>query len=55
MALADYKLRIIASACVTRYDGGERALEDIVSSYNLAPEDHTAVLALAMAKRPDAE
>lgn len=53
MALAAYKIRIIANACITRYDNGEGTITFIVGSYNLAPEDQTAVLAEIFAKRPD--
>lgn len=53
MAMAIYKVRIIANACITRYDGGEREIADIVASYNLAEVDSTAVLAEIATKRPD--
>lgn len=51
--LAMYKIRIIARACITRYDTGEGSIAEIVASYKLAPEDTEAVLAYIYAERPD--
>ncbi|WP_217597179.1 hypothetical protein [Cohnella sp. GbtcB17] len=48
-----YKIRIIANACITRYNGGEREITDVVDSYNLAADDRELVLAEIYAKRPD--
>lgn len=48
-----YKIRIIANACITRYDRGERTMNDIVNSYNLAEEDRTLVVAEIVSKRPN--
>jgi hypothetical protein len=53
MAMAAYKVRIIANACITRYDGGEREMIDIVNSYNLTTEDANLVKAEIVVKRPD--
>ncbi len=53
MAMAMYKIRIIANACITRYNGGEREITDIVTSYNMAQEDSDLVPAEIYAKRPD--
>ncbi|MCQ4363024.1 hypothetical protein KQR54_18165 [Mycobacterium gordonae] len=53
MAMPMYKIRIIANACITRYNGGERAITDIVTSYNMAQDDADLVLAEIYAKRPD--
>lgn len=53
MAMPGYKIRIIANACITRYDGGEREITDIIASYSLLPEDAEAVKAEIVAKRPD--
>lgn len=53
MALAPYKIRTIGNACITRYDSGERTLDDIVDYYNLAPEDEQAVYTHIYDKRPD--
>lgn len=53
MAMAAYKIRIIASACLTRYDAGEGDIETIVDSYNLSEEDRPLVLAQIYAKRPE--
>ncbi|MFC3800014.1 hypothetical protein [Cohnella sp. GCM10012308] len=51
--MAMYKVRIIANACITRYDGGERNLLDIVNSYNLSTDDATLVKTEIATKRPD--
>lgn len=53
MAMAMYKIRIIANACITRYDSGEGDILSIVGSYNLAQEDKDLVLAEIFTKRPD--
>ncbi|WP_379319348.1 hypothetical protein [Paenibacillus puldeungensis] len=53
MAMAMYKIRIIANACITRYNGGEREIAHIVGSYNMVKEDSDLVLAEIYAKRPD--
>ncbi|MEK0312488.1 hypothetical protein [Cohnella sp. 56] len=53
MAMAMYKTCVIANACITRYNGGEREIEDIVGSYNLSAEDRDLVEAEIYAKRPD--
>jgi hypothetical protein len=53
MAMAAYKVRIMANACITRYDGGEREMSDIVASYNLAEADANLVKAEIVAKRPE--
>ena len=53
MALAAYKVRIMANACITRFDGGERTMNDILTRYNLPAEDATLVKAEIIAKRPD--
>lgn len=51
--LAAYKIRIFANACLTRFDAGEGAIDDIVDSYNLANDDRNLVLAQIYAKRPE--
>ena len=53
MALAAYKVRIMANACITRYDGGEREMIDILMSYNMPAEDNTLIKAEIISKRPD--
>jgi len=53
LAMAMYKIRIIANACITRHNGGERGITDIVESYNMAQDDRELVLAEVYAKRPD--
>lgn len=53
MAMAAYKIRIIANACLTRYDAGDGEIEGIVDSYNLSTEDRQLVLAQVYSKRPE--
>jgi len=55
MALAAYKIRIIANACVTRNDNGEGTLNTILDTCysSLAPEDRTSVIEYACEKSPD--
>lgn len=53
MAMPMYKIRIIASACITRYDNGEGDIDTIVDSYNLAPDDRAAVMTEIYNRRPD--
>jgi hypothetical protein len=53
MAMPMYKIRIIANACITRWERGERTMNDIITSYNLAEDDRTLVVAEITAKRPD--
>ncbi|MGG1555012.1 hypothetical protein [Paenibacillus ferrarius] len=55
MAMAIYKVRILANACITRLDGGEGDITAIVDSYNLSTEDRELVLAQIYAKRPEIE
>lgn len=53
MSMPMYKIRIVANACITRYDRGERTMNNIVSSYNLTEEDKSLVIAEITAKRVD--
>nr|WP_054549478.1 hypothetical protein [Lysinibacillus sphaericus] len=39
MELADYKIRIIANACITRYKRGETDIQAVLNSYNLSEEN----------------
>lgn len=53
MTMPMYKIRIVANACITRYERGERTMNNIVSSYNLVEEDKLLVVAEIAAKRTD--
>lgn len=53
MALKPYQVRIMANACIGRYDGGERTMADIITSYNMEPADSTLVKAQIIAFRPE--
>mgnify|MGYP001189001153 CR=1 FL=1 len=55
MAMADYKIRIIASACLTRYAAGEGNIESIIDSYALAEENRGLVIDQIKTKRPELE
>lgn len=51
--LPDYKVRIVANACITRYDRGETDIIAVVDSYNLTAEDKDLVLARIYSIRLD--
>jgi hypothetical protein len=53
MALAGYKIRITANACIIRWEDGERTMNDIVASYNHPQEDSDLIKAEIIKKRPD--
>lgn len=53
--LADYKVRILANACITRYDRGETDIVAVVDTYNLTQEDKDLVFARIYSLRPDIE
>lgn len=53
MAMAMYKIRIIANACITRYERGERSMNDIINSYTMEADDKELVIAEITAKKPE--
>ncbi|NIK70900.1 hypothetical protein [Paenibacillus sp. BK720] len=53
MAMANYKIRIIASACLTRYNAGEGNIETVIHSYDLPEEDRELVIDNIKIKRPE--
>ena len=53
--LADYKIRILARACVTRYERGEKDIVAVVESYNMGQENEVLVYAYIFVIRPDIE
>ena len=55
MAMPMYKIRIIANACITRYERGEGTMYEIVYSYNMTEEDRTLVIDEITKKQPDVE
>ncbi|WP_424766289.1 hypothetical protein [Paenibacillus sp. sgz302251] len=55
MAMPMYKIRIIAAACITRYNHGEGDIDDIVNSYHMGAEDRALVMAEIYSRRPDIE
>ncbi|WP_167859254.1 hypothetical protein [Paenibacillus cymbidii] len=55
MTLPFHKIRIIANACLIRYDAGEGEIADIVASYQLAETDRTKVVAEIRTRRTELE
>ncbi|MCK9862041.1 hypothetical protein [Paenibacillus sp. ATY16] len=53
MTMANYKIRIIASACLTRYNAGECNIETIIDSYDLQVEDRELIIDQIKIKRPE--
>ncbi|WP_217556423.1 hypothetical protein [Paenibacillus sp. GbtcB18] len=53
MLMNDFKIRIFANACITRYNNNEGPIEHIVGSYNLIPEVKKSILEYVYFKRPD--
>ncbi|WP_214687090.1 hypothetical protein [Exiguobacterium sp. s163] len=53
MAMAMFKIRILANACITRYERGERTMNDIIDSYVITAEDRELVVAEIVSKKPD--
>lgn len=55
MTLPLHKIRIIANACLIRYDAGEGEIADIVASYQFEEADRNIVMAEIKARRPELE
>lgn len=54
MSTPMYKIRILANACITRHDRGERTMNDIIDSYTGATEeDKVLVKAEIISKKSD--
>lgn len=53
MAMAMYKIRIIANACITRWERGERSMNNIINGYNMEADDKALVIAEIVSKRPN--
>lgn len=53
MALEPFKVRVIARACITRYNNGDGNIETIVGSYNHTTENNDLIFAEIIAMRPD--
>lgn len=53
MTLRPIQARIVARACIARYDRGEGTITVIVDSYNMEPDDRAAVLDEICTLRPD--
>lgn len=55
MVLADYKIRIIANACITRHTRGETDIQAVLNSYNLSEENGDLVKAEIISKESNIE
>lgn len=53
--MKDFQIRVIARACITRYDSGEGDIKTIIGSYNLAEEIAVRVEAYIYSQRADIE
>jgi len=51
----DYKVRVFANACITRYTRGETNIQEVLNSYNLSEENANLVKAEIISKRSDIE
>lgn len=51
--MKDFQIRVIARACITRYDLGEGDIKTIMGSYNLTTEDAVQVEAYIYSTRSD--
>lgn len=51
--MKDFQIRVIARACITRYDNVEGDISTIIGSYNLAEDNAVRVEAYAYSQRPD--
>jgi len=52
-SLTAAKIRLMANACITRYDREEGPIEDIIASYIMQPDNEILVKAQIMEKRSD--
>ncbi|WP_419885315.1 hypothetical protein [Paenibacillus sp. B-A-8] len=52
-SLTAAKIRLMANACITRYDREEGPIEDIISSYNMQPDNEILVKVQIIDKRSD--
>ena len=53
LLLADYKIRVIGNACITRYERGEKDIYAVVNSYTLTEENKALVIKHISSTRPD--
>ncbi|WP_339798830.1 hypothetical protein MKY19_27080 [Paenibacillus sp. FSL R5-0744] len=52
-SLTAAKIRLMTNACITRYDRKEGPIEDIISSYNMQPDNEILVKDQIIQKRSD--
>lgn len=51
----DYKVRVIANACITRYTRGETDIQTVLDSYKLSEENANLIKVEVMSMRQDIE
>jgi hypothetical protein len=52
-SLTAAKIRLMANACITRFDRGERPIEDVIASYSMQADNEKLVREQIMERRPD--
>jgi hypothetical protein len=52
-SLTAAKIRLMANACITRYDREEGPIESIIASYNMQPDNEILVKEQIIDKRSD--
>lgn len=52
-SLTAAKIRLMANACITRFDREEGPIEGIIASYNMQPDNEILVKAQIIEKRSD--
>lgn len=53
MSLAPFQIRVLAGACIAKYDKGERSMNDIIVYYDQTPENNELIKAEILVRRPD--
>lgn len=53
MLLKPFQVRVIARACITRYNNSEGHIVEIVKNYNHSQENNDLILAEIASMRPD--
>ncbi|WP_214626655.1 hypothetical protein [Paenibacillus agaridevorans] len=53
--LTPLKVKIVAQACIIRFDRGEGTIQEIVVSYGFTPDNNSLINAQMVALRPEIE
>lgn len=53
MSVSMAKVRVVANACITRWERGERSMNDIINGYTMTEEDKVLITAEIISKRPN--